>query len=191
MSHVEEALKVYERLDDRANQAQCLMDLAQLLHSDKQLSGAEEAATRAMGLLSKDEEFLLSQCHRFLGHISRSRREREKAMHHYETALAIASASHWINEQFWIHHSLATLFLDDSEFDDATTHLKQARQCVADDKYCLGRAMQIQAQIWYQQGKHGDAKLEVSCAIDVFEKLGAAKELDNCRGFLQRELAEQ
>jgi hypothetical protein len=68
-----------QRLGDAAGQAQCLTDVARLLHSNKQLGAAEEAAFRAIDLLSdKDEQFLVCESHRILGGIYHSRGETER-----------------------------------------------------------------------------------------------------------------
>ena len=52
-------------------------------------------------------------------------------------------------------------------------------------QYDLGRAMVLQAEIWYEERRLEEAKSEVSHAADVFEKLGATKELEFCGEFLQ------
>jgi tetratricopeptide (TPR) repeat protein len=105
-------VEIYERLGVTTEQANCLDDLSRLLHQDEQLDAAEEAASRAISLLpEKGEEFLLCQCHRSLGNVYRSKGEREKAIHHLETSLGIASLFKLRGESCWINYSLARLFL--------------------------------------------------------------------------------
>ena len=45
--------------------------------------------------------------------------------------------------------------------------------------------MDQQARIWFREGKLEEAKSEVLRAAGVFEKLGATKDLETCRGLLQ------
>ena len=83
-----------------------------------------------------------------IGNIYRSKGEREKALHHCQVALGIASPFNWQDQLFWVHESLAWLFLDEGAFDDATAHVEQARSYVVEDRYTLGRAIKLQAEIW-------------------------------------------
>lgn len=55
----------------------------------------------------------------------------------------------------------------------------------ADSAYLLGRAMRLQARFWYEQQKFEEAKSEVLGAVDVFEKLTATKDVEDCRKLLQ------
>jgi tetratricopeptide (TPR) repeat protein len=86
---------------------------------------------------------------------------------------------------FWTHDSLAKLFRDQDEFDEAHAHIKQAKEHAVDNKYLLGRAMDEHALIWYRQGRHEEAVSEVMCAIEIFGKLGAAVDLERCRNFIR------
>ena len=185
VQQAKEALGVFEKRGDTMDQVWCLIDLAQLLLGDKQLDAAEEAITRSINLVEKCPEFPLCRSHRILGDISRSKGEREKAIHHYNVVLGIASPFNWHDQLFWIHHSLAIMFRDDGEFDNAHAHIQQAKQHALYDRYCLGRAMEMQAQIWYRQHRFEDAAPEASCAIEIYGKLGAAKDAKRCRVFLQ------
>jgi hypothetical protein len=45
--------------------------------------------------------------------------------------------------------------------------------------------MELQALIWYQQGRLEEAKSEALRAVDVYGKLGAAKDVEDCRELLQ------
>jgi len=45
--------------------------------------------------------------------------------------------------------------------------------------------MELQARVWYNQHRLEEARSEVLRAADVFEKLGAAKDLEGCRKLLQ------
>ena len=182
-----EALEIFERTNDTAQQAESLNYLARLLFDDKQLDAAEEAASRGIGLVSdKGEDHLACKLHRVLGWICGSKGEKEKAIHHFETALGIASPFNWPDILVSTHHDLAGLFLKESEFDKANTHVKQAKSHAVDDPHLLGCVTYMQARIWYLQHRLEDAKSEVSHALEIFEKLGAANDVANCRDLLQK-----
>jgi tetratricopeptide (TPR) repeat protein len=157
-----------------------------LLLSDKQLDAAEEAASRAIDLFpEKGEEYLVCQSHRVLGDIYRSSGKSEKAIHHFETALGIASNFNWPDELFWNHYLLAVLFRDEGRFGDAHAHIELAKSHVDDGSYNLGRAMEMKARIWYRQSELEEAKSEALRAKEIYEKLGAAKDLGDCIELLQ------
>ena len=181
-----EASEIFERLDHTVDQAHCLIFLAHSFYEDNQLDAAEEAASCAINLLSeKDERYLVCQCHRILGDIYCSKGETEKAVHHFELAFGIASSSDWPDALFWICYSLAELFLHQDRFDDAQAHIERAKSHAVNSTYYLGRAMHLQANIWYLQGRLEQAKSEALRAPDVYEKLGAMQDLKKCRELLQ------
>jgi len=181
-----EALEKFEQLWDAAEQMYCLIDLAWLLWEDKQLDAAEEAVSYAIDLIPENgKQYLVCESHHLLGKIYYSKGEREKAIHHFEVALGIASSLNQHDQLFWIHVSLAQLFLDEDKFDDAHTHVEQAKSHAANNAYCLGAVMKMRVMVWYKQGRPEEARSEASRAADVFEKLGAAQDLENCRGFLR------
>ena len=181
-----EALEIYERLDDKFGKALSWHRLANLLlHQDKQLDAAEEAASRAINLLPHEAgQFLVCQCHRIVGIIYQIKGETEKAITRYETALRTASASNWQYEQFSNHFLLARLFLLENRFGDAHVQIEQAELHVADNTYQLSRVMEMRARVWHCERKFGEAKSEASRAADIYEKIGAARELDHCRALL-------
>jgi len=128
IQQAKEALGVYERLGNTIQQVDCLIKLAWLLGSDKQFEAAEEAAFRAIGILQeKDEEYRTCRSHRVLGNIYHSKGETQKAIHHLEVALGIASSFNWHTDLFGVHYTLAKLFLDEDKFDDANDHLGHAK----------------------------------------------------------------
>jgi tetratricopeptide (TPR) repeat protein len=180
-----ESLRIFERLNNVSEQAQSWQQLALLLHHDNQLDAAEAAASRSIDLLSDSEEFKICQGHRVLGSIYRSKGETEKAVSHFETALGIASSFNWDSEQFWIHYSLAGLFRDQGGFGDAHAHIDRAKPHAVNDAYGLGCAMELQANIWYEQGWLEEAESEALRAVDVYGKIGAVKEVEDCRKLLQ------
>ena len=99
---VGEASDILKRLGDTVGQARCLKDLAWSLYSNKQFDAAEEAATRAIDLLSeRGEQAHVCESHRVLGHVYRSKGDTEKAIHHLEAALEVASSFNWDDELFW------------------------------------------------------------------------------------------
>ena len=182
----EEALDVFGRRGDTVDQAGCLIDLAWLMHGDKQLDAAEEAASRALDLLPKDQQVWICVAHHALGEVYRSKGETEKAIHHLELALGIASSFNWASRLFWVNYGLALLFSDQGGFNDAHAHIERAKSHVVDEAYKLGRAMELQARFWYDQHMFEEAKLEALRAIGSYERVGATKDIEVCRRLLRK-----
>jgi len=182
-----EALEIFKRLNNISGQAQCLELLAWSLRGDNQLDAAKEAASRAIDLLSGDrDQFQVCRCHRVLGKIWYSKGETEKAIDHFETALKIASPARWHDQLSRNHYELADLLFKEGRFDEAHTSIERAKSHAAiDDPYYLACATQLQARFWYGQGKFEEAKSEALGAADVFERFGAAKDLEECRALLR------
>jgi tetratricopeptide (TPR) repeat protein len=182
---VKEALEVYEQLGDTAEQADCLIDLAWSLYSNKQHDAAEDAAFRAIDLQEKGEQSRTCECHRVLGNIYRSKGDTEKAVHHYEVALGIASPLNWHGILFWIHFEQAKLFRGKDRFDDVHDQIERAKLHTANDAYNLGRAVELQAWVWYEQHRLEEAKSGALRAAQVYETLGVAKKAEDCRTLLR------
>ena len=53
------------------------------------------------------------------------------------------------------------------------------------DIFLLGVAMELQGRIWHRQGRLEEAGSEVLHAAEIFDKLGAARILENCRVVFQ------
>jgi tetratricopeptide (TPR) repeat protein len=186
MQQAREAVRIYERLGDTLGEADCWDDLSRLLHQDDQLDAAEEAALRAINLLpEKGQEHFLCQYHTGLGDIYGSKGEREKAIHHLEVALGIASAYKWKDQLFWINYSLAKLSADEGKFDGANTYIEQAKAHAGCDGYNLGLVMEAKAVILFREGKLEDATSKAFGALEIYEKLGASKDAGDCKDLLQ------
>ena len=186
IERAEEALAIYERHNDTLGQALSLECLALSLNADNQFDVAEEAALRAIDLArDNSKQYLVCNCHRILGNICRSRGEPGKAIARHKTALRIASSFNWNHQLSWNHYYLAELFLGDNEFDEAQAHIEYAKSYAINNPYSLGRAMELQAWIWYEQWRFEEAKSEVWGAFDAFGKLGAMKEAERCRALLR------
>jgi len=66
-----------------------------------------------------------------------------------------------------------------------TKHTRASNAAI-DDPYYLARATQLQlARFWYGQGRFGEAKSGALGAADIFERFGAAKDLEECRALLR------
>ena len=182
-----EASGIFKQLGDTAKQAECLIGLAYMLYADKQLDAAEEAVSHGIDLLPEEgKKFLVCSGHRILGKIYNSKRDTEKAIHHLEVALEIASSFNSHAELFQVHSSLATLFSGEGKFNDAQAHVERAKSHAIDSTYFLARASTLQARVWYDQHMFGEAKSEALRALGVFEKLGATSDVEHARGLLRR-----
>jgi len=186
MEAVKGALELFERLGDTAGEADSLIKLAFLFCDDQQFDTAEEAASRAIRILpEKGEEHRVCKSHRTLGEIYGSKGEIEKAIHHYELAIGIASSFDWHDDLFWAHYKLAGLFRDEGRLDNAQVHVEHAKLHAANSAYHLGHATDEQSVIWYKRHRLEEAKSEALHAANIYEKLGAAKDVERCREFLR------
>ena len=185
IQQAKESLEIFERIGDIEEQTRCLKELAWLLFYDKQLDVAEETASRAINLVTVEDQEVVCDLYRVLGGIYHSKGEKKKAIHHFEAALRTASSPTSDDALFWTHLSLAKLFYDEDELEDANAHIERAKLHTAHNAYKQGRAMQMRAEVWYQQRRLEDAKSEVLHALEVFEKLGSAKDVGVCRDLLQ------
>ena len=182
-----EALETCERLGDAGGQAMGWYSLGWLLFDDEQFDAAEEAGFHAIKLFQdQGREYWVCHSNRLLGRVYQSKGERGKAIQHLEAVIGIASPSEWHDPLFWAHLSLAMLFYDENELDNAQSHIERAKSHAVDDPFTLGRAMDQQAEIWYRQGRLEEAKVEILCALETFERLGATGELPGSRSILQK-----
>ncbi|KAF9792061.1 hypothetical protein BJ322DRAFT_9175 [Thelephora terrestris] len=187
VEQTKEALAIYERLGDTINQADCWKTLAWLFHMGERLDDAEAAGLRAIELSrEKGREFLLCQSHRSLGNIYGAKKEKEKAVHHLEQALEIASIFEWRGELFGNNYALAALLTRQDEFDKAHSHIDQAKAHAADDPLHLGRATRFKAHILYRQRQLEDALSEALGALEIFKKLGASMDTTRCNDLIKQ-----
>jgi tetratricopeptide (TPR) repeat protein len=157
-----------------------------LFIADGQFDAAEDAVSRVLHLThGKGQEFRVCDSHRILGYIHRSKGEKEKAIHYFETALGIASRFDWRDQLFWIHYELAGVFHREGEFDNANVHIEQAKSYVVNDAYRLGFAMELQATVWCQQDRLEEANSEALRALEIYEKLGAIRDVAECKGLVE------
>ena len=125
---------------------------------------------------------------RTLGNICRSKGETEKVVHHFEVPLGTTSSFNWNDEIFWIHSSLAVPSPDEGKFDDGHARIERAISYTVNNAHDLGKAIVLQAVLWHKQHRSEEARFEfeVLRVVDIFEKLGATQDVENCRTLLQR-----
>ena len=178
-----EALEMYKRFNNMSGQTRTWKELALLLYEDNQLDAAEGAALQVIDI--SGDKVVTSECHRVLGEIYYSKGETEKAINHFETSTSIASPFSWHDQLFWNHYSLAQLFFGEDRFDDADAHIGHAKSHAINAPYLLGRAMELQAEFWHQQGRFKEARSEALRAADAYEKIGAMEDVEDCRAVLR------
>ena len=180
-----EALEIFEQLGETGQQAHCLVILASLLLGERQLRDAEKAASRAMKLSKDRDEFDCCQIHRVLGAVNLSKGKTGKAIHHFEASLQIASRLGLGTLLSEGHLSLAYLYIKQRQLDDAHIHSEQAKSHAGNDKHRLGRAFYVSACVLFEQDRYQEVVSEVSRALVLFEKLGAADLAGEARLFLE------
>ena len=186
IQQMKEALAIYQQLGNTIGQVHCWNEFARWLNSERRLGDAEEAGLKAIRLLPNEgQEFLFCQSRQVLGQIYHSKREREKAIHHFEEALLIASAFEWHSELLAIHYSLAMLFRDEDRFDDAHNHIDRAKSYAIGNTRYLARLMDMNARIWHQQRRLEDAASEAQGALEIFEELEAIEDVTRCETTLR------
>ena len=186
IQQAEEALEIFRRLGDMMQQVRCLKDLTPSLLYDGQLGAAEEAASCMINILPEiDDQYLVCESHKTLGKVYRFKGETEKAIHNFEIALGIASSFNWHHLLFSIHYNLARLSCGQERLDDAQAHVELAKSYAVNSPYNLGVAMFVQSVVLYKQDRLEEARTNVLCSFDAFEKLGAADDAESCRDFLQ------
>ena len=185
-----EALGICERAGDKAGQIQCLSQLTWLLLAVKRLKTAEVTTSHTINIVTeKGQEHLACQLRWVLGKICRSKGEEEKAIH-FGTSIKAASPFDWHDALYWIHFDLASLFRDAGKFEDTNSHVEQAKSHTVNDAYKLVRVMELQASLWYQQPGLKGVKWEALHALEIYERPGVEKALQNQSSSLQGELPE-
>ena len=183
-----EALEIYEQSNNVLGLALSWQQLAWLLLGDNQLDAAEEAARRSIDLLPDNgQQFRVCRSHRLLGEIYGSKGKTEEAIDHFKTALGIASSFNWRDQLARTHYALAVLFSSEHRLEEAHDHVERAKLYAINDPYdpyILGRAMRLQARVWFNQRRLEEAKSEALCAADVYERIGATKDAESCRAIL-------
>ncbi|KAF9780436.1 hypothetical protein BJ322DRAFT_1213591 [Thelephora terrestris] len=183
----EEALERFKQLGITLEQGNCLDHLARLLLDSGQPDAASDVVLRKIELLpEKGEEFSLCQSHHLLGEIHRFKGEKEKATHHFETALTIASPFNWQGQLFRIHYDMARLFHDENKLDDADAQIGCAKSHAAGVAYYLARGTELQALVWYRQRRLEDARAEILRASEIYQGLGLADDAEDCRRFMKK-----
>jgi len=181
-----EALEIYIRLDNKLGQARSWQWFAQSLYDDGQLGAAEKAISRSIHLLLDiDDWFTISACYCLLGDICHSKGETEKAIDNLKLALGVSSILNWQDSLYRTHYSLAQLYFSEGKFNDAHVHIEHAKSHVINVPYLLGGAMELQAGFWKDECMFEEARSEALDAIRVYEKIGAMKDVEDCKAILQ------
>ena len=186
IQQVKESLEMLKQLGHAGGQASCLVQLAFLLVEDNQFDAAEEVASSVINLIPNEGiQFAVCKSHHILGKVYQSKGEVAEAVSHYDRALMVASSFDWRDQMFWAHYALAELFRDEGRFDDAHGHLEHAKSHVTNDAYQMGRTMRLQARVSFKQRRFEEARSEAHKAVNIFEKIGAAKDAEECRKVIQ------
>ena len=186
IQQAKEALDIFRRLGETEKQARCLIVLAGSLRDTQQLAAAEEAAIRAIDLSENCDQYRFCQSHHILGNIYQSKGDTEKAIHHFETSLRIASALNSRDELSRIHLGLAELYIEEDKLDDARAHIEYTKWYAGNDTFLFASALLVGAGILCQQNRFVEGKSEALGVLATFEKFGATVFVETTRAFLEK-----
>ena len=176
-----EALEISRKLENTQLQIESLSTLAMLFLRDNQVAAAEESAFQAIVLLPENNRPITALvCYQTLGEVYRVKGNSEESIKHSKVALEIAPSRNWHREAFSIYSNLVGLFADAGRFDDANAHLERAKLYATNNAYSSARAIELQAHIFYRQGKIREATSEYLCAAKGF-KIGATMNAEHSR----------
>ena len=180
------SLEICEQLNHTTGQAHSFRCLAWLLHADDQLDDAEGAASRVVDLFTNiGDQFEVCNGYRILGIICHSKGKTEEAIKHYGAARRLAFSFSWNIQLFLNDFFMAELLFDVERFDEAHVCVERAKSYAGDDAFLVGRAVKLQAEFWHKQQRLEEAESEALRAVDLFEKLGASRDLEKSRELLR------
>ena len=70
--------------------------------------------------------------------------------------------------------------------DNAHAHIERAKSHAVDKAYHLGRAVELQATVYYRQDRLLDARSEALRALEIYRKLGAVGDQERCEHLLHK-----
>ena len=182
IQHATEAWEIFGRLGYRERQIMCLLVLASLLRQGGQLDAAEETTSRIIDL--SDNQYQLYQSHYLLGTIYISKGNAEKAIHHVETSLQIASSLGSGGLLAEGHLFLAYMYAMRDKFNDAYIHIEHAKSHAGNGTLQRGYASRINAALLSAESRDEEGRSEALYALAIFEKLGATRFVEETRGLL-------
>ena len=188
VSQAEEALKVFERLEDKCWQGHCLKIIAWGYVDCRQLKGASRCVDRLFSLLRNGgDKGLLRSCSRILATIAVQMGNLSDAKEILESTLEVPLLLGDPHSRFWITYRLAEVYfgLGDSDgVGNQITNMKSLAQ-VSHDQYLLGRAMELQAKVWLKTGRFAEARSEALLALSAYGKAGNSRNQEKCGELLE------
>jgi len=184
IGQAEEALKVFERLEEKCRQEHCLKIIAWGHIDCRQLRGVSRCVDRLFALLRNggDKGFLRS-CGRILATISVQTGNLSDTKEILESTLEVPLLLGDAHSRFWITYHLAEVYFglgDLNGVDNQITGMKSLAQ-ISHDQYLLGRAMELQAKVWLKTGRFAEARLEVLLALAAYGEAGNSQNQEKCR----------
>jgi tetratricopeptide (TPR) repeat protein len=139
IQQAKEALEIVERLGNATDQAAILVNLAWLLCRGQSIRRRRRSRIpRNQPPPGERRTIFGLQISSCSWRDIPSKGEMEKAIHHYELALGIASPFNWHHDLFSVHYKLAGLFRDEGRFGEAQAHIEHAKSHATDSAFNLG-----------------------------------------------------
>jgi len=188
IGQAEEALRVFERLEEKCWQGHCLKIIAWGYVDCRQLRGASRCIDHMFALLRNGgDKGLLRSCGRILATISVQMGNLSDAKEILESTLEVPLLLGDAHSRFWITYRLVEVYFGLGDLNgvcDQITSMKSLAQA-SHDQYLLGRAMELQAKVWLKTGRVAEARSEVLLALAAYGKAGNSRNQEKCGELLK------
>ena len=175
----DERLKLAQAENLPKAEALAFTDLAELKLYQGDLIEARNAIQTA---IAKHGDTVYARTQRILGRVDLAHGERTQAVEHLEKGLAIARENGALEEQVLCEIELATIYLDQKEFDKALTHVTSAEMTTALDPSLglAGRVIFTRANLYAAQKHNAEANRGYAQSLSIFQSIGDPYRTGQC-----------
>lgn len=170
LSHYQESMRDYQKIDDRKKEAELLGDIGLLYYYNKRTDQTLAFYTQALHIYKdlKDENGIANILGR-IGHLYEKQQQYDSAYVYQERALAIYQKTQNKNGLAKIHENLGSILEDKEQYANAQDHFEQALQLYEETGDMLARIEVINnlGDIYRKTRQYEKAKTQTYRALQI------------------------